>query len=166
MHGRAVGHQQPGHVLHHSDDALTGLQRDSTGALGDLCGRNLWSGHHQDFRTREQLGHRDRHIAGTRWQVEQQDIEVSPVHISQELLQRPVQHRPAPRDRGIALGELSDRDDLHVVRDGGQDHRFDLSRPVVRSHHPGHGVAVDISVEQTDREATRRHCRREIDCDA
>ena len=49
-------------------------------------------------------------------QVEQQHVEVAPEHVGEELLQRAVQHRPAPHDRLVARHEHADRDDLHVVR--------------------------------------------------
>ena len=37
-------------------------------------------------------------------QVEQQDVEVAPVDVGEELLQRAVQHRPAPDDRRCCPG--------------------------------------------------------------
>ena len=46
----------------------------------------------------QQLGHGDRDVAGARRQVEQQHVEVAPVDVGEELLQRPVQHRAAPGD--------------------------------------------------------------------
>ena len=58
------------------------------------------------------LGHelrdRDRDVAGAGRQVHEQDVEVAPVDVGEELLQRPVQHRPAPHDRGVVLGEHAD----------------------------------------------------------
>ena len=49
-----------------------------------------------------QLGHGDRDVAGAGREVHEQDVEVAPPDVGEELLQRAVQHRPAPHDRGVA----------------------------------------------------------------
>ena len=90
------------------------------GPLGHLGGRRLRGGDDEDLGVRDELGHRDRDVAGARGQVEQQDVEVAPEDVGEELLQRAVQHRPAPDDRLVAGDEHADRDDLHVVADGGR----------------------------------------------
>ena len=77
----------------------------AAGSLGHLGGRDLRRGHDDDLGSRHQLGHRDRDVAGAGRQVEQQDVQVTPVDVGEELLQRPVQHRPAPHDGRVALGE-------------------------------------------------------------
>ena len=46
-----------------------------------------------------QLSQGERHIAGARGQVEEQDVEVAPEDVGEELLHRAVQHRAAPDDR-------------------------------------------------------------------
>lgn len=76
-----------------------------------------------------------------------------------------VQHRPAPHHRGVPLGELGDGDYPDLVRDGRQDHRLDLGGPLGGAHHPGDGMAVDIGVQHTDRQAAGRHRRRQVDRD-
>ena len=85
------------------------------GPLGHLGRGLLRRGDHEDLGVGDQLRHRDRDVAGARRQVEQQHVEVAPEHVGEELLQRAVQHRAAPDDRGVALGEHADRDDLHAV---------------------------------------------------
>ena len=69
----------------------------------------------------------------------QQDVQVAPEHVGEELLQRAVQHRPAPDHRRIA-GRLEHlhRDDLHPVRLRRHDHRLDLGGACRSTpEHPG-----------------------------
>ena len=91
-------------VLDDADDALAGLDRDAAGPFGDLGGGQLRSGHHQDLGVGDQLGHRDGDAAGSRRQVQQQHVQIAPVHVGQELLQRAVQHRAAPHHRALPWG--------------------------------------------------------------
>ena len=128
----AVGQLEPGHVLDDADDPLVGLQRDRAGALGDLGGGVLRGGDDEDLGAGDQLGDRDRDVAGARRQVEQQHVEVAPEDVGEELLQGAVQHRPAPDDRLVAGDEHADRDDLHAVRERRQDHVVDLGRAAAR----------------------------------
>ena len=162
-HRGAVGQHQPRHVLDDADDALTGLQRDRTRALGDLGRGQLRCCHNEDLGAWDQLRHRDRDVAGARRQVEQQHVQIAPVHVGEELLKRAVQHRPAPHHRRIALGELGDRDHPNVVGDRRKDHRLDLGGPFVGAHHPRDRMPVDVGVEHADREAAGRHRRGEVD---
>ena len=143
-----------------------GLQRDRAGPLGDLGGGRLRGGHHQDLRAGQQLGQRDGDVAGTGGQVEQEYVEVAPVHVGEELLQRPVQHRAAPHHGGVAAGEHADRDDLHPVRARRHDHVFDLGRPLGHPQHSRHGVAVDIRVDHAHGEPASRQGGRQVDRDA
>ena len=146
------GSFEPGHVLDDAGDPLSGLQCDRPGAFGDLRGRLLRCRDDQDLGVRNQLCDRDRDVAGAGRQVEQQDVEVAPEDVGEELLQRAVQHRSAPYHGRVALGELRDRDHLHVVRDRRHDHPLDLGGPGVRAEHAGDGMAVDVGVHTpTDR---------------
>ena len=85
-----------------------------------------------------QLRDGDRDVAGARRQVEQQHVQVAPVDVREELLERAVQHRAAPDHRGVARGEHADRDDLHAVRRRRHDHVLDLGRPAVGAQHARH----------------------------
>ena len=49
-------------------------------------------------------------------QVDQQVVELAPVDVLEELLDRLVQHRPAPHDGGVLLDEEADRHHLHARR--------------------------------------------------
>ena len=69
-----------------------------------------------NLRLRQQLGERHRHVAGARRQVDQQVVELAPVHVLEELADRLVQHRAAPGDRLVLLVEEElDRDHLHAA---------------------------------------------------
>ena len=70
--------------------------------LGDPLGRRLRGGDHVDLGAGQELGQRDRDVAGARRQVDQQVVGVVPVHVGEELLERLVQHR-APPDDGLVL---------------------------------------------------------------
>ena len=76
-----------------------------------------------------------------------------------------MQHRAAPHDRLVVGDEHADRDDLHVVRDRRQDHVLDLGGPALDAEHPGHRVAVDVGVDDADREPAAGHRGREVDGD-
>ena len=96
----AVGPREPGHVLDHADDpsGRSGARRRPT-ALGDV-GRGGLRGRHDDhLGVRQQLAERDRDVARAGRQVDEQHVEVAEVHVGEELLERAVQHRAAPRDR-------------------------------------------------------------------
>src|SRR2546423_9917279 len=49
-------------------------------------------GDHEDLGARDELRHRDRDVAGARRQVEQQHVQVAPVHVRQELGRRSEEH--------------------------------------------------------------------------
>ena len=83
-------------------------------------------------------------------QVHQEDVEVAPVDVGEELLQRAVQHRPAPDDGLVARGEHADRDDLHAVGVGRHDHLLDLGRAAAHAEHARDRVAVDVGVDDAD----------------
>lgn len=144
-------------------DRLVGLRGDRARTLGHLGGGLLRRGHDEDLRGRQQLGHRDRDVAGAGRQVHEEDVEVAPVDVGQELLQRPVEHRPAPHDGGVALGEHADGDDLHAVGVGRHDHLLDLGGTAGDAEHAGHRVAVDVGVDHADLAALGRHRRGEVD---
>ena len=140
-----------------------GLQGNGSRALGDLGGGLLGRGHDEDLGVGDELGDRDRDVSGARGQVEQQHVEVAPEDVAEELLQRPVQHRPAPHDRLVARDEHADRDDLHVVLDGRQDHVVDLGGPLLDPEHAGHREAVDVGIDDAHAQALLGHHGGEVD---
>ena len=75
-------------------------------------GGRLRRGHEHQVGLRQQLAERDRDVAGAGRHVDHQVVELAPVDVGQELLERAVQHRPAPHDGGVVLGEEPDRHHL------------------------------------------------------
>ena len=161
----AVGQLEPGHVLDDADHPLMGLQGDGPGPLRDLRSGLLGRGDDDDLGVGDELGDRDRDVSGARRQVEEQDVEVAPEHVTEELLQRPVEHRSAPDDGLVAGHKHPDRNDLHLVRDGRQDHVVDLGRALLDPEHPRDREAVDVSVDDADPQALLGQGRREVDGD-
>src|ERR687895_2760531 len=107
---------EAGHVLDHAGDLEVEAQGRLGGALRHLLGRRLRRRHDHELRLRQQLRQRHRHVAGARRQVDQQVVELAPVHVLQELADRLVEHRPAPGDRLVLLvQEELDRDHLNAA---------------------------------------------------
>ena len=80
------GSVEPRHVLDDADDLLMGLQRDRPGPFCHLTGRDLRSCDDEQLGGRDELGDRDRDISGAGRQIHQQNVKITPVHVSQELL--------------------------------------------------------------------------------
>ena len=110
------GRREAGHVLDHAEDLEVELGRHLGRAVGNLLRGGLRSRHQQDLGLRQQLGKRHRDVAGPRRQVDQQVVELAPVDVLEELLDRLVQHRPAPHDGCVLLDEEADRHHLHARR--------------------------------------------------
>ena len=132
------------------------------GAPGDRLRGRLRRGDDDHPRLREQLGERHRDVAGPRRQVEQQVVELVPGDVLEELLDRLVEHRPAPDDGRVRLEEEADRHHLHP---GGVDRRDDLALavdvgPLVDAEHARDRVAVDVGVERAGRCGPRPAARR------
>ena len=136
---------------------------DGGGPLGDALGGGLRRRHQHGLRARQQLGQTDRDVAGARRHVDQQVVELAPVHVGEELLERLVQHRAAPHDGAVLLHEEADRDALHVVRDGRHDHAVDGHRPLLDAQHARDGEAVDVGVDDADLVALVAQREREVD---
>ena len=90
-------------------------------------------------------------------------VELAPVHVGEELLERPVQHRPAPHHRRVVLEEEADRHQLEVAAHGRHDHLVDDDRPLVDAEHVRDRVAVDVGVEDADALAEAGERRGEVD---
>ena len=87
-------------------DALAGLLRDGARALGDLGGGGLRRGHNEELGIRDELGHGDGHVAGSRGQVHEEDVEFGPVDVGKKLLDSAREHRAAPHDGRVSFDEL------------------------------------------------------------
>ena len=85
-----------------------------------------------------------------RGHVDQKCVELAPVHVREELLERLVQHRAAPHDRRVLLEEEADRHELEVAANRRDDHLVDRDRFLVDAEHVRNRVAVDVAVEDPD----------------
>ena len=108
--GAAAGAEDlAAHVLDDADQAHVRLLRHERGARGDLLRERLRRRHHERLRAREELPERDRHVARPRRHVHDERVQLAPVHVREELLERAVEHRAAPHDRLVPVQEEADR---------------------------------------------------------
>ena len=110
-----MGADERGHVLDEAEDrdrqALEHRER-----LADVAQRHLLGRRHEDGAAeRHRLGEGQLRVGGARRQVDDEVVEIAPLDVAQELLDRAADERAAPDDR-LALGhEELDRDALHAV---------------------------------------------------
>jgi hypothetical protein len=83
------------------------------------------------------------------------------VHVTEELLQRAVQHRAAPDDRAVGVGEEADRDDLAAVPCSGMTMPSNATG-ALDAEHARDRVAVDVGVEHADAAPLRGERRGEV----
>lgn len=164
LHPGAVGHLHPRHVLHDTGDRLLGLRGDGTGPLGDLSRGLLGGGDDEELGVRQQLRDGDCDVAGAGRQVEEEDVEVTPEDVGEELLQGAVEHRAPPHDGLVAGDEHADAHHFHPVGDLRDDHLVDAGRLTGEAEHRGDGEPVDVGVDETDAQALLRKCRGEVRC--
>ena len=139
------------HVLHDAHDrhihfaehgqALARVDQGDVLRGGDDDGAGEW----------HLLGHGQLRVAGAGREIDDHEIELSPLHVSEELVECLHHHRSAPDDRGVGIGDQPEghrldavvlhRHDLLVVIDGGP--AFDAEHHLLRG-------SIDVGVEQTD----------------
>ena len=144
------------HVLDHAEQLHAGLQRHLGRATRDLLRERLRRRHDDRLGARKQLAERDRDVAGPRRHVDDEHVELAPVDVLEELLERLVQHRPAPHHRLVVVEEEADRHQLQVVLDRRDHHPVDEHRLLVDAEHVRDRVAVDVGVEDPDLAPERR----------
>ena len=108
--------REAGHVLDHAQQLEVDFLSHLGAAAGDRLRSGLRRGDDQDLGLGEQLGEGHGDVAGARREVEQQVVELAPGDVLEELLDRLVEHRPAPDDRGVLLDEEADRHHLDPGR--------------------------------------------------
>jgi len=138
------------HVLddaeHRDADAAEHHRAAQRVADGDLLRR----GHDDRAGDARRLHQRELRVAGARGHVDEEDIELPPRDVAEELRDDLHHDRPAPDRRLVALDEETERDELHAVRLEGLDllvlHRWGG----IHAHHPRDVRPVDVGVHQAD----------------
>src|SRR5699024_4738712 len=106
IHGGAIRKHHGRHVFNHARNLLVGLHRDRPCSLGNLSCGSLRSGHNEQLSIRDQLGNSDGDVTSSWRKIQQQNIQVAPEHVSEELLDGTVQHWSTPHHRSISFGEV------------------------------------------------------------
>ena len=152
MHGAAVRAAEAGEVLHHPEHGNVHHLRHTDGLFHDHGDELLRRGHDDDAVDRKRLKYRQRHIAGARRHIHEQEIHVAPDHIRPELLDNVCDHRPAPHDRVVAV--LKQKIDGHHADAGsgpGRVQRFAVAlRAAMQAKRLGDGGAGHIRIEDAD----------------
>ena len=98
----AVGADEAAHVLDHAERADVDLAEHRDRLARVEQAHLLRRRHDHRARQRDELAERERGVAGARRQVDDEVVELAPLHVAQELGDRAVDQRPAPDDRRIA----------------------------------------------------------------
>ena len=106
------------HVLDHAAHPQEAAPRHVGGPRGDLLRRDRRRGDDQQIGARQHPRQAHLHVAGAGRHVDEQVVELAPVHVAQELLDRLVEHQPSPHQRGVLLDQEAGADDLqHAAAD-------------------------------------------------
>ena len=152
-------------IAHILDDAAhlhRHLQGDQTGTYRDFRSARLRRGHHHEFRVRQGLRDRNRHIPGAGSHIKQQHVRASPPHIRQELFQRALQAWPAPQDRALGTGEHADGHEFDAPRDHRHEHAVQIGRLRMHAEQPRKREPIDVRVDGRGIVAERCECGGEI----
>ena len=154
---------ETGHVLDHADQRLAELLDHLRRSRSRRAGRLLRGRDEHGLGAGQQLPEREADVARAGRHVDQQVVERAPVDIGEELLQRPVQHRPAPHDGAAVVEEEPDRHHLELVGDRRDDHLVHHDGALLDAEHARNRVAVDVGVHDAHLEASRAQGEREVD---
>src|SRR5688500_15939187 len=158
---------EPAHVLDDAEHRYV-YPLEHLRAAKRVARRDVLRGRH-DYRARDprRLDERQLRVAGSRRHVYDQEVELSPVHVTEELGDDLHDDRSAP-DRGlVALYEEADADELDTVRLERDDLRVGRAlRQSLPSHQPRDVRAVDVWVHQPDARSLPRERDREIGRDS
>ena len=140
-----------GHVFHQAQDRDTHFFEHLDALFGVQQGDVLRRGHDHGARHGHALAQGELDVTGARRHVDDQIIQLFPVGLAQELLQRLGGHRAAPDHGLVLIDQKTDRHDLHAV----VFHRLHglaifAFRSTFDAHHHGLAGAVDVGIEQTD----------------
>ncbi len=111
----AIGQRHLAHVLDHADDFDVDLVEHLESLARILKGNARTCRHDDSAGQRNRLDERDHDIAGARRQIDDEEVELAPLDLLQELSDDLVQHGAA-HDHGLVAGrDQADRDELHAV---------------------------------------------------
>src|SRR5690606_2914949 len=112
-----------------------------------------------------QLVHIQRHITGSRGQVEKHVVELVPMDFGEEVAKHFAQHRTPPDHRSVVPDEEGHRHHLHPEPLDGQNRLVDHDGTLLDSHHVGHAETVDIGIDDSHFFPFPGHRDRQIDGD-
>ena len=125
----AVGENEVAHVFDHAQHRDAELLKHLRGANGVVLRHFLRRADHHRAGQRQQLRHRQRHVARPGGKVDDEVVQVAPAGLRRQLLERPVRHRPPPDQRLLLIHQRADRPvepylrQLALVRGGIYGHR-------------------------------------------
>ena len=102
---RAVVAGEVAHVLDDTGHPEVALAGHVGGACRHLLGGERRSGYHEHLGPRQHAGQAHLDVPGARGHVDEEVVELSPPHVLEELLDRPVQDETAPHDGGLLVGQ-------------------------------------------------------------
>ena len=151
------------HVLHDAEDGHVHLLEHRNAFPHDAQRRLLRRGDDDAAIERDDLAEGKLRVASAGRKVHEQIIQVAPRHAGDELLNRLLNHRPAPDDGLIVVQKKADAHQLHAVADG-RNHFFIHAdfRAALHAHHQRNARAVDVAIEQADFRAEMRERAGEV----
>jgi len=147
--GAAVRADEVAHVLDHAQGGDVHLVEHRLAADDVGEGHVLGGGHQHRSDRLDLLGERELHVAGSRGEVDDEVVEVAPVHVAEELVDGAMDHGAAPDHRRRVVDEVPDG---HRLQPSDVER---LDRPpvaalgaVANSQHRWQGRSVDVGVEE------------------
>ena len=108
--------------------------------------------HHHRAGQRHFLRQRELRVAGARREIDDHEVQRSPFHVGEELIERFHHHRSAPDHRRIGIGDQTERHRLDAVilhRDDFFIVLVDLRTPFDAEHHLLRR-SINVGIEQAD----------------
>jgi len=161
----AVRALQVAHVFHQSEnrhshllehvDGFAGIFERNFGRCGD------------DYRSGERCGldQRELNVARARGKIDDQIVELAPINVAEELLDRAVQHGSAPHQRLVAGIHETHRHQFHAVFLDRLDTILIRAQRLIHAHHERNVRAIHVCVKEPDAAAEICQRDRQIDRD-
>ena len=161
----AVRAGETAHVLNDAHDTLVRLAREHAGADSHVGRSRLRSCDDNNLGAGQQLTRGDRNVSGAGRQIQKEHVQIPPPDVGEELLEGPMEHGSPERHRLRAAPglERQDRDSAYAEGLGRHDHALDNGGSGGQAEESGHGVAVDVRVDDSDGVALGGHRHREVD---